>query len=284
MRKFTVLLAAVASIGFSGLAMASIRPVNADQASINPNSPVYTGSVAAEALTVVPVGVESSAESGISTIIRQLPRSYQEYIDASNLSSITESVNITGMQLRMAIGENWRTAGYVGSSWPNAPISFNNYDVKLGTPSAQMLTDGEYLTGTEVYANFMTDATTVRSGPWSIAAGAFPADGGPTGIHSWGPLMNFTTPYLYNPGEGLMVQVNHDGYGTTVLQSFFASRNYANGVTDAISNSASGAYTSTAANGFSSPYFIQFTYSAVPEPTTLGALALFGTLALRRRK
>lgn len=283
MRKFMI-LSAVATMVVSSSVLASVRPLGADHATINPNAPVYTGTAAVEALTVVPTGVESSAESGVSTVFRQAQRSYQEYIAASNLSSIAESVNITGMQFRLAIGENWRpSAAYVGQSWPNAPISFANFDVRLGTPSNQMVSDGEYLSSTSVYANFISDATTVRSGALSIAAGDFQADGGAQGVHSWGPLINFSTPYQFNPGEGLMVQVNHTGYGNSVEQAFFGTRDYENGVTDAVSNSSTTGYTATAANGFSSPYFIQFTYSGIPEPTTLGALAVVSVLVLRRK-
>ena len=59
------------------------------------------------------------------------------------------------------------------------------------------------------------------------------------------------------------------GYSpATELNAFFGSRSFQNGVTDAISSTASG--TAANPNGFSSPYFIQFTYEPIPEPAVEG--------------
>jgi hypothetical protein len=78
------------------------------------------------------------------------------------------------------------------------------------------------------------------------------------------------------------MQINHLGYTpNTELNAFFGSRGFANNVADAIASTASG--TAANANGFSSPYFVLFTYTDVPEPTSLGLIGLVGLVAFRRR-
>ena len=258
---------------------------NPDAATIDPHAPVVIGTQGAgpDATLVAPVGVESSAESGLNTAIRNAPRMYQEYMAASNFSSITQPVKITGMQLRLAIGENWRPPGYVGSTWPSQPLSFTSYTVTLAKPSAGLVSDGEYLSTAPNFSTYQVAPVTVRSGALNIPTAAFTADGGAAGVHSFGPTITFSTPYTYTPGDGLVLQINHEGYSPAAeLNAFFASRSFENGVTDAISSTASGS--AAAPNGFSSPYFVQFTYEPVPEPSTLGLLAGAGVLALRRRK
>jgi hypothetical protein len=236
------------------------------------------------ATVVVPLAAESPLDSGLNTPLRNLPRSYQQFIDSSQLASITEPVNITGMQLRLAIGENWRPVGYVGATWPDVPISFAQFDVQLAQASAGLSSDGEYLSTTPTFASYQgADVTTVRSGLLDIAASAFSADGGAVGVHTFGVLLNFTTPYVYTPGTDLTLMIRHGGYTGGALQAFFASRGFQNNVSDAISSTVSA--TAAAPNGFSSPMYLQLTYAPVPEPAsiTTGALLLAAGAVRRRR-
>jgi len=287
MRTASLFTTAALVVGsWASFAGADPRGPNPDGAVINPNAPVFTGTSAPgpDATLVAPVGVESSLESGLNTAIRSAPRTYQEYMASSNFSSITQPSLITGMRLRLAIGENWRPVGYVGSTWPSQNLTLGTYTVTLAKPSAGLVSDGEYLSTAPTFASYQVSPVTVYNQALNIAANSFTADGGVAGVHSYsGPTINFTTPYNFTPGDGLVLQVNHGGYlPSTELNAFFASRSFQNGVTDAISNTTSG--TAAAPNGFSSPYFIQFTYEPIPEPASLGALAAVGVLAMRRRK
>lgn len=229
---------------------------------------------------VIPVGAESSLDSGVNTAIRQFGRVHQGWYSPVNFGSFTNPTTITGMQLRLAIGENWRPAGYVGASWPNADINFGSFEIVLAKPTGTVVADGEYLSSSAAFSSFLDSPVVARSGPLTIPAGAFPADGGASGVHSWGFTFNFTTPYNLNPADGLIIQIRHTGYGSvgTPLNAFFATRGFENGVTDAISSTAGG--TATNANGFSSPYYVNL----IPTP---GAVALFGLAGLagvRRRR
>jgi len=232
-------------------------------------------------------GVESSGSSGLNTPIRNAARSYEVYYAANNFSSITQPVMITGMQMRMAIGENWRPAGYVGQTWPDASITFPRWDLQLSTPSAGLVSDGEYLSTTPTFASYQgADVTTVKSGPLTIAANSFAADGAnpATDVHSYGATITFSTPYAYTPGNGMVALLRLQGYTpTTVLQAFVGSTNFLNGTTDAISNTTGD--TAAAPNGFSSPIYIQFTYGTnAPEPASMSVIALAGLAMLKRRR
>jgi hypothetical protein len=229
------------------------------------------------------IGTESATSSGLNTVMRNAARTYQAYYSTTAMSGVTSPVMITGMQFRLAIGENWRPAGYVGSSWPDQQITFSDYTVQLSQASAQLRTDGEYLSGTSAFS-FGQGAglTTVRTGSLSINANSYNATGGTTGEHSWGPTINFSTPYLFNPGDDLVLTIGLNGYTQTAAQAFFASGDFANGVTDAIS-STSGNNVNGSASGFSSPMFVQFTTAPVPEPASMAVLGL-GALALIRRR
>jgi len=238
------------------------------------------------ATLIAPAGAaaESALSSGLNTPVRDLPRAYQEYFAASNFSAITQPSLITGMQLRLAIGENWRPLGYVGQTWPNATINYTRWDLQLSKPSAGLVTDGEYLSTAPTFASYQDGGlTTVRSGALTINPASYVADGAnpATDIHSFGVLIPFTTPYAYTPGDGMVLMLRHTGY-SGVLAAFVASRAFENGVTDAISSTVSADAASP--SGFSSPVFIQFTYAPIPEPASLSILSLGGLGLLARKR
>jgi hypothetical protein len=169
--------------------------------------------------------VEDALSSGLNTTVRNAARTYEEYFASSNFSSITQPVKITGMQFRLAVGENWRPVGYVGQAWPDVPISFGSYNVELSKPTAQLVADGEYLSISPTFASYQDgNLTTVRSGALNIAANSFLADGATPAlsIHSFGPVISFSTPYTYTPGNGLVMLIRHLGYTGGALNAFFA--------------------------------------------------------------
>ncbi len=273
-------VAAVAAFAVPTFA-AGQRTTSADH--FNPGAPsVASPTLAVESGSLtLPTVAESATVSGLNTTMRNLPRTQQQYINSAQLSSITSPVFITGIQFRLALGENWRPAGYVGASWPNVAINFPAYNITLGAATTSLDSDGEYLTSANSFAATQTGATAVRSGPLSITAGAFLADGGTSGVHSWGPVIDFDTDYVYTPGTSLVTTFSLQGYTGGAAQAFFASTGYAADAQDAIFASTFGATNST---GWNDVVIVNYLTAPIPEPATLGALAAVGLVALRRRK
>ncbi len=248
-------LSAVALLGLAGTAMADIAVPNAG-----------------------PTAVEG-ASSGLNTIIRSAPRSYQAYYSSANFTAITSATAFNGVQFRLAQAEQWRPAGYVGSTWPPAPLNIGNYEITLAKPSAGLVTDGEYLSLTPTFASYLSSPVVVYSGALVIPAGAFTANA--TGTAPWGFTIPFLTNYNFNPGDGLVMQIRTTAYApSTTLNAFFASTGFANGFTDAISSTAGN--TAAAPSGFSSPVFANF--REVPTPGAMALLGLGGLVAGRRRR
>lgn len=211
--------------------------------------------------------IPNTAEtSGLNTAFRNAARTYMAYYTPVNFTSITSTVLITGMQLRISATGNTS----IPATWPSQVLNFTNWDMQLSRASNQLITDGEFLSSTGAFASYQAGTiTTVRSGALSIPTASFVNTGS---TNAFGLLVNFTTPYLYHPGEELVVYLTHTGYlPSTEAQPFFANASFANGVADAISSTVG--YQEANSNGFSSPYIMQLTFAAVPEPATI---ALFG--------
>lgn len=247
----------------------------------------FSSAVSSAATLTVP-GSAVSPNSGVNTVLRTLPRVYQSYIDESQLASITQPIQITGMRFRLAAGENWRPAGYVGTSWPNADLTFADWTIQMGQASSTIIADEEIIATTTTFNQNMEAAPIItRTGGLTLSANSFQADGGSAvgAVHSFGPLITFTTPYVLNPGETLVYAVAHSGYGATgtPLNAFFETADFANGIADAVSSTVAGATFNSTPNGFSSPYIVQFEYVVIPEPGSASVLLLTGLAALRRR-
>jgi PEP-CTERM motif len=233
------------------------------------------------AQTIVAPG--TAEVGGISTAFRNSARVYQSYIHQSQFISITQTVQITGMRLRLD-----QTA--VAQTWPSQDLSFANYTVEMSLPSAAIVADGEIAGLTTTFAqNQGAGVTTVRSGAMTIPANSFTATGLGT-PNAFGPTINFSTPYTYTPGSPLLYTIYHSGYTpNTEIQRFFAGTSFASGVADTVLLTSSGTGASTPSE-FSSPYIVEFVYSSsasAPEPGTLALVALGmagGAVARRRRK
>ncbi|MBS0187926.1 MAG: hypothetical protein JSS51_07645 [Planctomycetes bacterium] len=106
---------------------------------------------------------------------------------ADQLSEMPAGSVIVGMQLRQN--------NAASASWPLANGTISDYEVWLAKSP---------LTPATISATFaanLTDAVRVRDGALTIFAGAYPGSlaGGST-PEGWGPVISFTTPYLYTGG------------------------------------------------------------------------------------
>lgn len=238
----------------------------------------FTAASQAQTLTV-PAGLPET--TGLNTGIRNAPRTYMALYMSPNFASLTSPTLITGMQLRISADGN----ATLPATWPSQDLSFANFDVQLSQPSASLVADGEFLSSAVTFASQQEAGTvvTVRSGALTLPTASFQNSGAE---NAFGAMISFSTPYLYTPGQGLLLYITHTGYTPAAEpQPFFAAADYTPGITDAISSTAG--YQAASASGFSSPYVVQFSLAAVPEPSTALSMAagamLLLALARRRR-
>jgi hypothetical protein len=155
-------------------------------------------------------------------------------------------MNLVGLAFRLNAGE----------ASPASPLVFAAYDIQLSTSLNQ---PGSL---DDIFANNIApDVVTVRSGPLTIPANAFPSGSSP---NLFGPEITFTTPFTYGGGD-LLITIRYTGNG---VQS---------PIMDGVPNSttaegqAAGSYTATVDGGatLNAPVVQLTAVTAVPEPTSL---------------
>ncbi|MBS0190835.1 MAG: hypothetical protein U0573_02945 [Phycisphaerales bacterium] len=142
------------------------------------------GAAMGQSTQVMPPANETIAGgSSNSLLLPNYPSgTHQVIYAASELAGIPVGSVITGMQLRLSA-----TSG----TFPPSGFSASQYDVRLASSTRTPATM------TTTYASNMQNPVLVRSGPLSIATNAYPGTGTPRG---WGPLIPFTTGYMYAGG------------------------------------------------------------------------------------
>ncbi|MGD9693549.1 MAG: hypothetical protein AB7G17_06985 [Phycisphaerales bacterium] len=160
--------------------------------------------VAMAAQTTVPNAFASTGgETGLNTFIRDTgaPRAGQLLIGASQLGAISPGMQITGMYFRLYSNTAFNPAG----TWPTTPISWNNYEVRVGTAAL-----GVAGSSTVFANNLGGDTVLARSGALTLGANSFSGGANSPTANSWGPLISFTTPFTYSGGD-LVIEIRHDG-------------------------------------------------------------------------
>lgn len=229
--------------------------------------------------------------SGMASILNPSPRSYMSYLDEQLYQSqLSGPVLIVGMQIRLAMGTNWRLntpASYTANTWPNVDVEMPEFRVTLGR-AVPLIADlgwfrtssGGWLLGP--FDAYYENTVEVRSGPLTIPANSFVASGGATGVHAWGPTFTFDRPYVYHPGETLVYRVSHEGVSNSaaVVPALFASRFAARNFTDGmVANSATAEMPSSLAN----VHYVRWITAPIPEPAALGLFVPALWLLARRR-
>lgn len=164
---------------------------------------------------------------------------------ADQLAALPLGSTITAMQLRLRNAEN--------ASWPPSNISITQYDVRFATSA---LTPSTIST---TFASNLSSPVLVRSGPMNIAANAYPAAATGTAPEAWGPVIPFSTSYIYTGGP-LAIEFRSSGSSVETR--------YANAVVDNSSYASVGTISSPGATtGFtgSSSVIVRLT---VTSPTT----------------
>ena len=231
---------------------------------------------------VVP-DLPSRPEGGNRNAFRIDERVYQAYYAASNFSGLTSQTLITGIQFRIYPG-----TGGSSTTWPSQDLSFLSYFIQLSTASTELIAGGNFFTAFGSTAAF-TDGqgdkiTTVYNDALTITANTFTDLGG--GVNPWDITIDFTTPYVMEVGETLVMTIRHSGYlPNDEEEVFFDTADYTDGIADAIVNTEDS--DALNANTSSYPLIVNFIGISIPEPSTyatlLGGFAIV-MAGLRRRR
>lgn len=208
----------------------------------------------------MPIQPASHAE-GLSTPIRDEPRTLQMVLSGDLLTGIPPGSTMVGLSFRL----------YEGSltAWPEEEALWENYDILLSSA-----VNGPGALSPIFEENVGGDAVMVRSGPLLLGVGAFPAGASP---NDFGVAIGFTDSYVYLGGD-LLITIRHSGNGigsTAPLESTSESGPY-----QLISASGYDAITGTD-NGMP---VLRLEYVAVPETSASLLIAVAGLLAGCRRK
>lgn len=198
----------------------------------------------------------------------------QFFYTSALLSSIPVGYEITGFRVRA-------DAGLATGTYPSAALHWNNYDVTLAEAAVSITAFGS---SSNVAAN-MLNPQQVLSGALDIAVNSFTDSA--ASFNPFGPLISFTTPYLYQGGDliflvshgtatgtGFSVDASNTGFGYT-NSSQFAQR-------VATSYNATTVNTTSAAPVIQLEFGPHITTAPVPELDTL-TLFLIGSFPLIAR-
>jgi hypothetical protein len=212
---------------------------------------------------------------GFSSLSREADRVLQQFYDESFFSSITQPTEIIAMSFRLP--------AVAGADYPAlGSLNFGRYEITLAKPSAASAAANGLTSAT--FADNMQDAVLVRSGPITIPLGSFESNAaGEDAAFSF--QFVFDTPYLFTPGQDLVMLVRHNGHGdVNGVETRWNFDGYAwdNGSVVSTVN-VDAAVGNFGPGSFNLANRIEFTL--IPEPASGLLLGLGGLLlALRRRK
>ncbi|MBS0191695.1 MAG: hypothetical protein U0573_11580 [Phycisphaerales bacterium] len=164
----------------------------------------------AQSTAVIPPAAESTAgNTGDQIPLGDIPGgSYQVIYAPSQLGSIPPGSVITGLQIR-------RNSALL-APWPAAALTIGRFDISLGSSNRTPAT------ATATFEDNIALPVLVRSGPLQLAAGAYP--GGPAGTvpKAFGPVIPFSTGYVYRGGPLVVLfrVQNADALGTNFADIF----------------------------------------------------------------
>lgn len=232
--------------------------------------------------------VGAASSTGLSSPVRNVARVAQEYVDSSYLAAITVPTYINGIGFRITPNESSSTPNI----WPTQALTFSQYDITLAQASTATVA-AHGLTSTTFTANW-ANPVVVRSGAMTIPANSFTDTNtgpGPAGSANFSFIIPFTTPYLYTPGDDLVVMIRQGGYsqaaqGTTYnFETYSAALNGLSAQGGArVATTGVNATVSDSTTSQTDVLKFAFDVSPAPEPASFSLIAIgMGTLLSRRK-
>ncbi len=216
---------------------------------------------------------EDLAYSGFSSLSREATRVLQQFYDDSFFTDVLVPTEITAMSFRLP--------AIAAVNYPaNNDISFGRYDITLAKPSAASMAANGLTSAT--FADNMVSSVLVRSGPLTIPQDSFISNAVNVDAE-FSFVITFDTPYLYTPGDDLVMLVRHNGHGdnpTVQTRWNFDGYAWTNGTVVSTGADPDAAVGNFGPGSFNIANKIQF----LPEPSALVLLALGSVGLIRRRR
>ncbi len=136
--------------------------------------PPTSATVAGDANNLIPIGASPGG-------------TYSVLYGPDQLAGLPIGSTINSIQMRLRNAE--------AVAWPPAPVNITTYEIRFGQ------SDLTPATISNTFANNIKNSVLVRGGALALATGAYPA-GAATGTtpEAWGPVITFTTPFVYTGG------------------------------------------------------------------------------------
>lgn len=160
-------------------------------------------------------------------------------------------------------------AGFGTAALPAADMTWSDFTIKLAQATntiANMSTTADLN---------MTNPMTVRTGPFTLPAGSLP---GGSGLHDFGYLMTFTTPYIYQGGDLTFYFTHSAATGGTTTQD---APNSFTGIGTLYRSLFGGTVGPGIFNNVMT--VLKFETVAIPEPTTTVLLGIGAIAFISRR-
>ncbi len=153
--------------------------------------------------TLIVTGASEPSNGLFSSLSRESTRVLQQFFDAGNFAAITSPTEITSMSFRLPASA---TVNYPALG----DLNFARYDITLAQPSAAVAASNGLTSAT--FADNMSNPVVVRSGALNVPQGSFISNGANEDAE-FSFEIPFSTPYLYTPGDDLVMLVRHSGHG-----------------------------------------------------------------------